>query len=411
MERGAKYKVTTKDEEFEGIFVSQTEDAYFFKQKSGYNVGIKKDAKIKLLQKPLQVKTSPKKKTKVPQITILHTGGTIASKVDYATGAVSDSFTPEEILQLFPELKKWDIDSILISNMPSDDMNFNHYNIMVDAITQQIKRGVKGIILTHGTDTLHYTAAALSFCLQNLQIPVVIVGSQRSSDRPSSDAANNLIAAVNWINQKMPGVFVCMHNSLNDNSCDILEGTNIMKLHSSRRDAFKSLTGGTIATITLPDKIKIHRKLKNTKKFSPTKFNPKIKVGILKARPGLKPEEFDIYKKYDGLILEGTGLGHFPITKFDSHTEDNKKVFEKIKELAKKIPIAMTTQTVYGRINLNVYRPGRHLKNEGILGHNLAMSTETAYIKLVWLLSNHKKDVKKLYASNLVGEINSRSTL
>lgn len=446
--QGEKYKLELSNSSMhEGIFVFENNEFIYLKLNSGYNMGIlKKNIKscvnMDLEDKSHLLKESSSKLhanshksffdssniisentqfDKDSEIIILHTGGTIASKVDYSTGAVNAKFTPSEMISLFPELKDIaKIDSKLISNMPSDDLNFYHYNEMAKAIELALAlKSIKGIILTQGTDTVHYTSSALSFMFENLPIPIVIVGAQRSSDRPSSDSALNLLSAAYFISKSKEnntnGVFICMHESSSDDSCVILPAHNVRKLHSTRRDAFKVISGGIFAKVNFENKS--INFLHNNMQYEPATiknkilklFDPSIKVGIIRSRPGLLPEELKIYEKFDGLILEGTGLGHFPIDQFDESTKQNKEILKIIEEIASKKVACMTSQTVFGRINLNVYSPGRTLKDLGVLGHNLNMTTETAYIKLVWLLSNYSlDDTKKLYSKNLRGEILDR---
>ncbi|MFP4567839.1 MAG: Glu-tRNA(Gln) amidotransferase subunit GatD [Candidatus Woesearchaeota archaeon] len=416
---GSKYEFTLTDGYVRsGLLISFDSMSLFLKLSSGYNEGIliKNIKSSKILERP----KSSQKKTSIlesnPEILILHTGGTIASKVDYSTGAVNSLVTPEELLALYPELKNnARIGSELISNMPSDDLNFSHYNLMAKKIEESIKKypKLKGIILTHGTDTMHYTSAALSFVLQNLPVPLILVGSQRSSDRPSSDAASNLLNAVFFINKhpEFREVMICMHSSINDPDAFILRGTNARKMHSSKRDAFKPINGGVLASVNFESKkiILSSEPLHKKSDFEVKLFNDKLKIGWIKSRPNMHPDEFVVYKNFDALILEGTGLGHFPITEFDSNTKNNALIFKNIKELSKLLILVMVTQTIFGRVNLNVYSPARKLKDLGVLGHNLALSPETAYIKLAWLLSNFKKDeVKKLYAEDFVGDVVSR---
>lgn len=417
---GAKYELVLKDNTLRvGLLVSQDVDSIFLKLSSGYNEGIL----VENIKSSTKLSDSSKKdKQKIvvesnPEILILHTGGTIASKVDYSTGAVNSMISPDELLSLYPELKSQArIGSELISNMPSDDMNFSHYNLIANKIVSSIKKypSLKGIILTHGTDTLHYTSAALSFTLQNLPVPVMLVGSQRSSDRPSSDAASNLLNAVYFINNepRFKEVLICMHESMNDPRAVILRGINARKMHSSKRSAFKPVNVEPLAYVNFESKkIDVLGTPLNqdSENLTLKPFNENLKIGWVKSRPGMLPEEFSIYKKFDALILEGTGLGHFPITKFDDNTKNNALIFENLKELSKKLVLVMTSQTIFGTVNLNVYSPARKLKDLGVLGHNCSMSPETAYIKLAWLLSNFKKDeIKKLYEKDFAGEIVDR---
>ena len=343
-------------------------------------------------------------------VTILHTGGTIASKVDYKTGGVVAKYSEKDILEMFPELKNIvKVKSKLIKNMSSEDMNFKHFNLIAKEVFRELKNS-DGIIITHGTDTMHYSAAALSFILEGLDKPVIFVGAQRSSDRGSSDAGLNLICAAQFIDKSdFSGVGICMHESMSDENCLILPGVKTRKLHSSRRDAFKVVNDSAIARVNRSGKVEFLNYNKKEKgKLELRLINEKLKIGLFKSRPNMFANELKIYEKYDGLILEGTGLGHFPITKIDNFTSENKKIFDEIKKIAKRIPVVMTTQCLFGRVNMNVYSPGRELIKIGVLGNQNDMLPEVAYVKLAWLLSNHKKEVRELIGENLRGEINSR---
>jgi glutamyl-tRNA(Gln) amidotransferase subunit D len=423
LKQGEKVEIKTGSESYSGRFVKEDDSFVFIKLKSGYNIGISK-RKIKevkseggLPEKKDDVKHTIKENKSLPTIALLHTGGTIASKVDYETGAVSAKFSPEEILSLFPELGEIaNVRSTLISNIMSENMRFHHYNLMAKAILEEVKKGADGIIVTHGTDTMHYTAAALSFMLENLSIPVVLIGSQRSSDRPSSDSSVNLICASIFIaNSKASGVFICMHENMSDGSCIVVEGANARKMHSSRRDAFRPINKEIIARISFEDrKIEmVGTSLNPPGKQALSMFDEKVKVGILKMHPHMFASELDTFDHFDGLIIEGTGLGHAEIIKVDENSEENERIKEKLSKLAKKIPVAMTTQTIYGRVNMNVYSPGRELIEMGIIGNYCDMTPETAFIKLAWLLSSHKKnqmqEIKELFEKNLRGEISERS--
>ena len=246
---GDKVKVVTAKETVEGILMpTESKESVFVKLDNGYNIGIesKKIKKIELIEKFKETEkktTNIKVDKKLPTISILHTGGTIASKVDYRTGGVIARFDPEELLAMFPELRSIaNIRSRLISNMFSEDMRFAHYKIMAKAIQEEIDKGCDGIILTHGTDTMGYSAAALSFILEGLPVPVILVGSQRSSDRGSSDSAVNLICAAEFIAKTdFSGVAICMHESMDNDTCLILPATKTRKMHTSRRDAFKAI--------------------------------------------------------------------------------------------------------------------------------------------------------------------------
>ncbi|MBI5065019.1 Glu-tRNA(Gln) amidotransferase subunit GatD [Candidatus Woesearchaeota archaeon] len=414
MKPGDRVKVESKIGSFEGVLMPEENEFLVLKLNTGYNISINKKqvTKTELVEKqkePVEKQIKTEQNKSLPTISILHTGGTIASKVDYDTGAVYNKFTPEEMLKMFPELTKIaNISSKLLSNMSSDDMRFSHYNVMAKAVEEEVKKGVKGIIITHGTDTMHYTSAALSFALENCPIPVLLVGAQRSSDRGSSDAAVNLICAATFIvNTNYAGVALCMHEHSEDNHCVILSGAKCRKMHSSRRDAFQPINTTPIARIDNNTKqITILKELKKSEgKLLLKLFDEKLKIGLLKVHTNMYAEEFQTFSKFDGLVIEGTGLGHAPINEIDKFTKEHSKIFDEVKNLAKKMPVVMATQTIYGIVDMNVYTPGRRLLEIGVLGNYCDMTPETAFIKLAWLLSNHAKETKDLFNKNLRGEI------
>ena len=420
-EVGDKVKIITKKSSEEGILMpSSDENVVIIKLDNGYNIGFEKNdiEKINMVSKKKEsIEKNDKKVSEnknLKTISILHCGGTIASKVDYETGAVKAKFTPEELLEMFPELGKIaNIRSKLVANMLSENMRFAHYNIIAKEIDKEIKAGTEGIIITHGTDMLHYTAAALSFILENLNVPVLLVGAQRSSDRGSSDAFLNLQCAAQFIvNSNFSEVAICMHNSAEDDLSAIIPGVRARKIHSSRRDAFKAINSDLSALIDNEGGIAWQRenyvKQEKRGKLSLKLFDDKLKIGLLKAHPQMFVEELNVYENFSGLVLEGTGLGHFPIESYDKDSKLNEKVFSGLKKIAKKIPVVMTTQTIFGSVNMNVYSPGRKLQEIGVISGG-DMITETAFIKLAWLLSNYKKDkIINLFAQNLRGELNSQ---
>ena len=419
---GDKVKVIATDEIKEGILMPNEETgSVIIKLDNGYNIGIdnKKIKEIKIVEKYKAKETASKKEikkdSKKPTISILHTGGTIASKVDYRTGGVVARFSPEEILEMFSELKGMaNIRSKLISNMFSEDMRFKHYALMCKAIEEEVKKGIDGIILIHGTDTLGYSAAALSFALENINVPVILVGSQRSSDRGSSDAAVNLISAANFIAKTdFVGVAICMHGSTSDNDCLIMPACKTRKLHTSRRDAFKVVNDKAIAKVNYETasiefiKEDYHKK-ENGKKFV-VKEKFEEKVGLLKVHPNMFPEQFEFFKNYKGLVIEGTGLGHAPVGVPNESSKIHAKNLEVIKKLVKNgCIVVMTSQCIFGRVQMHVYSNAIDLVKAGVIpGQD--MLPETAFIKLAWLLGNCKKEeVKELIDKNLRGEINER---
>ncbi|MDD5650488.1 MAG: Glu-tRNA(Gln) amidotransferase subunit GatD [Candidatus Nanoarchaeia archaeon] len=399
-------QIKTDKETISGVLMPSQSDNIVIKLDNGYNIGIdKKKVKeiklIKKLEKKEKVLGKLESNKQLKNVLILHTGGTVASKVDYKTGGVSSKFEPEEIIAMFPELKNIvNIKSKLLFNIFSEDMNFSHYKKIAHEIFENVTK-FDGIILAHGTDTLHYTASALAFMLENLHIPVILVGAQRSSDRGSSDAFLNLLCASHFIaNTDFAGVAICMHKSSSDDSCVILNPCKTRKLHTSRRDAFKPVNSELIAKITRNGEISELEKLHEKKDKLILKDKLEEKVGIIKYYPNISSKQFDSFKGYKGLIIEGTGLGH---------TTNDKKIIDSIKNLIKTGTIVvMTSQCIFGGVNMNVYSTGRELQKIGVI-QGLDMLSETAYIKLSWLLGNYKKnEIKDLLLKNLRGEINER---
>lgn len=408
MEPLDKVKVTTSDSEFKGTVMPNETDALVLKLDSGYNIGIdkKKIKKSEVIKKAVKTdarKHPVKHSKKLPTIAVLHTGGTIASKVDYASGGVSAKFTASDLVEMFPELQKIaNIETELVANMMSEDMHFSDHQKIARAILKWAKKGVKGIIVGHGTDTLHYTSASLSFMFEKINIPVLIVGSQRSSDRGSTDAAMNLICAANFIaNTEWTGIATCLHDSSSDDECAIINGTKARKMHTSRRDAFWPINDRPIALVSM-------EKIDYLKEFVPEKgivLKEKMSddVGLLKTHPNIKKELFEFYAKtYKGIVIEGTGLGHAP-----TNTKENLPFYDILKKYIKDGGIVcMTSQCIMGRVHPSVYTNLRRLADIGVIFCE-DMTAETAYIKLSWLMANHPDSIDMM-TENLRGEINPR---
>tara|TARA_Y100000034_G_scaffold136782_1_gene215729 strand:+ start:446 stop:1690 length:1245 start_codon:yes stop_codon:yes gene_type:complete len=400
---GDLVEIKAKKEKIQGRVMPSKNDKIVLKLKSGYNLSLnKKEMKStkKLKQSTKSTKIKIKQNKELPKIVILHTGGTLASKVDYETGAVSSSFTPEDLLDKYPELKKLAyIDSKLVFNILSENFRFEHYNRLAKEI-EKVKNA-KGIIITHGTDTLAYTSAALSFALEGLSIPVLLVASQRSSDRPSSDSFLNLYLAIRFILESdFKDIGICMHSSMSDESCSILPATKTKKLHSTRRDAFRPINTKPIAIIS-KNSIKFYNKNynKENRKLKLKLFKENLKIGVITMHPNMDSSELSLFKNFNGLVIQSYGLGHLPIE------EKNEKILTELKKL--KIPKVMVTQTIFGPINMNVYSTGRKIK-DNLIGNYTDLTLETAFMKLAWLLSNHPKDIEKVFSKNLRKEINER---
>jgi glutamyl-tRNA(Gln) amidotransferase subunit D len=432
IEPGHKAEVTKGTQKSTGIVMPRTTgdaDTLILKLDSGYNVGIKVDKATKIdkakeekrLRKAAETEVKPPKAVpripSKPTIAILHTGGTIASKLDYRTGATVPVFTAEEIAEMFPELSQIaNIRAKVVFQMFSEDMEPEHWSLIADKAYKELtEEGCDGIIITHGTDTLHYTAAALSFALRDLPVPVLLVGAQRSSDRPSSDAGVNLICAARFIAQAdWTGIGVCMHSSTSDEKCWVLPGTRVRKMHTSRRDTFRPINAEPVAEIDYAlNSIKMLAKKYPKKDLAriPKLFKAFDRnVALIKMRPGFRAEELDFYATHmRGIVLEGTGLGHAPINHRDEATSGHPYLLKKLEQMAKKAAVYMASQCIYGRVNLNVYSTGRDLKAAGI--KEAFMLPETAFVKLCWALGQ-TKDLKKaheLMEKDVAGETILRS--
>ncbi|MCX8158122.1 MAG: Glu-tRNA(Gln) amidotransferase subunit GatD [Candidatus Diapherotrites archaeon] len=413
---------------YEGYILPSSKKEFFtLKLKSGYNIGIaaEKVERINKLKEEAAIEKKVfkeiEKKENLPRITILHTGGTIASKVDYRTGAVVCSFLPEDLINMFPEISEIaNLDSRLIANMWSDDLRFKHISMIAKAIKEEVEKGVDGIIIGIGTDNLAPAAAGLAFALENLPIAVILVGAQRSSDRGSSDAAVNIISAANFIiKSDFSGVAICMHGSTSDDFCYILPSCKTKKMHSSARDAFKPINDTPIAKVEYPSgKIEFYKKdyiKKDKNRKLILKENFEEKVGLLKITPNMFPEQFSFYRKnkFKGLVIEGTGLGHTPAHVPNQYAKIHKKIYEEIKKLTKSgCIVIMTTTCLQGRVNMNVYNKGRDLQEAGIISGE-DMLAEVAFMKLSWLLGNFedRDKIKEMISKNLRGEIRERTLL
>ncbi|MBI4053357.1 MAG: Glu-tRNA(Gln) amidotransferase subunit GatD [Candidatus Diapherotrites archaeon] len=405
------------------IIPSKNPEILELKLSSGYNAGIiaKEISGIKKLGEGKSVSKAKTQsfpqKPGLPRIAILHTGGTIASRVDYRTGAVFSSFQTEDLLTMFSELHAIaNISSEHLSNMWSEDMRFDHYKIMAKAVEKEVKKGVDGIIIAHGTDTMHYSSAALAFALENVPVPVILVGAQRSSDRGSSDAAMNLVCAATFMAKTdFAGVAICMHHSASDDSCAILPACKTRKMHTSRRDAFKAVNGKPIALVDFRSR-NVEFIEKNFAKKGAGKLAVKDKfeekTGILKAHTNMFAEEIDFYRKqkYKGLILEGFALGQFPIAAPNPQAKKNLEVKKALEKLIKSgCVVVMASQCIFGRVHMHVYDKAVDLQNMGVVPAE-DMTSETAFIKLAWLLGNYpKKEVAALVGKNLRGEISDRT--
>ena len=417
---GDSIKITTDDGEITGRVMPRYESAskeyIVIKLKSGYNIGIRHE-KIKYITK-LSDKGKDEAATSVTtsavstnqnlpkKISLISTGGTIASKIDYRTGGVHAALSADELYASVPELANHaSIDPEVLMSEYSENLRPEHWTMIAEKVAEKIKTNkYDGIVISHGTDTLHYTAAALSFALQNLPVPVVLVGAQRSSDRPSSDASLNLLGATIFAAEsKYAGVFVAMHAGTSDDIIACHVGTRVRKNHTSRRDAFESIDMSPIALVK-NNEIEMQRKHRNQlvgrSNENPVEINTEFedRVILLKYYPGFDPTliEHAINAGYRAIILEGTGLGHV-----------GKECFPALKKaVAAGLMVCMTSQCIWGRVRMTVYDTGRDLLDIGVVPLS-DMISETAIVKAMWTLKKIKdlETAKKIMQQNLANEI------
>jgi glutamyl-tRNA(Gln) amidotransferase subunit D len=411
-EEGDTVLVKDTGREYRGILMPHHEfsdpDVVVIKLRSGYNIGIRTGAgtTVEVISKvqpkegkPHQIQPAKDKKT----VSVLGTGGTIASYVDYRTGAVHPALSADDLVAAVPEIGEiCNIRSEVIFSIFSENMTVDHWQTLAAAVADRLNGGVDGCIIPHGTDTMGYTSAAMSFMLEGLTKPVVLVGAQRSSDRPSTDAHTNLVSSARFIVEgDAAGVYVLMHESSSDTAGAVHLGTKVRKMHTSRRDAFHSVNCSPVARIEFEDGIEYmadHQKRSEGKVSLRETMD--ANVALLQFYPGMSPSAFEsVLSSHHGVVFAGSGLGH--VSK------------EMVKVIAKAIrsgtKVVMTSQCLYGRVNLNVYDTGRDLITAGVIpGED--MLPETAYVKLMWVLGQTSQDdeVRRMMTANLRGEITER---
>jgi glutamyl-tRNA(Gln) amidotransferase subunit D len=409
MDPGDRVFVEKGDVQYHGVLMPpRSKDHVVIKLDNGYNIGLRcSQSQIKLIEKGQQIRPPSKplqSRPRLPQVSILSTGGTIASKVDYRTGAVTSQFSAGEIISSIPELEEIaNYNAKVIYTILSENMKADYWSELARAVAAEIRSGAQGVIITHGTDTMMYTAAALSFMVKT-PVPVVIVGSQRSSDRPSSDASMNAICAATTAIGDIAEVCVVMHGSASDDFCSIHRGTRVRKMHTSRRDAFRSMNEHPLGKVDY-----ISRKIETFIDYThrgevklEVKDQLEPRCALVKYTPGASPDILNYYidAGYRGIVLEGTGLGHVASNWIDS-----------IKRATDAgIPVVVTSQCLRGRICDRVYDTGRYMLDAGAI-EGEDMLPEVSLVKLMWVLANSSGlyEVQTLMRTPLAGEI-SHST-
>ncbi|MGC8568531.1 MAG: Glu-tRNA(Gln) amidotransferase subunit GatD [Nitrososphaeria archaeon] len=407
----SRIKFRLGDVVYEGIVMPRTlyedKEHITVKLSNGYNIGLRLD-EIEILEvyPPQRQQEAVAEEREIPsqgpKVLILGTGGTISSRVDYRTGAVKPAFTAAQIVDMVPELTRIASISVrTVMNELSENMQPSNWALMAEEVYRAFEEGFEGVVIAHGTDTMHYSSAALSFAIENPRGPVVFVGSQRSSDRPSSDSATNLLGAVLFASRSgAPGVYVAMHEGLNDDLIAVHSGVRVRKNHTSRRDAFRSVNSRPVASVDIRN-MKIHFKKQTAKGAGPMRLLNRFseKSAIMKYHPGFSEVLLRTYFNrdfFDAIIVEGTGLGHIA-----------RKAFPFVKEfIAGGGFVGMTSQCIWGSVRLTVYETGRDLLSMGVvpLGD---MLSEVALVKSMWALGN-ELDLREVMPRNLRGEISER---
>ncbi len=409
-------ELKTEKETLKGtVLESYDSSIVLLKLESGYNIGIEK-SKIKSVKKTGKTKSAQfpeltaKSDESKPGISIISTGGTISSRLDSKTGGVKWLMKPEQVFALSPKL----LETVRINDIEtpfmvaSENMSPENWIDLAKLAAKLLnKKENKGIIITHGTDTLHYTAAALSFMLKNLNKPVVLTYAQRSTDRGSTDTVLNLSSAAAMAISNIAEVTLVGHASINDNFCYALRGAKVRKMHTSRRDTFRPINDTPLAKIDESGNIEVltkefNKRDENKEVIADTAFEEKI--ALIKYYPGANFDIIDFYREngYKGIVIEATGLGHVG-------TEEAK--YNWIPSLKKAIEsgmiICFAPQTLYGRLDPYVYSPGRELMKLGVIFLN-DLLPETAYVKLGWVLGKEKnlEKAKKMMSENISGEFN-----
>jgi len=411
---GDKVRLRLALGEQEGIILENPDASIvLLKLDSGYNIGIAKENILayRILKKYAVEERShfsTEAKKELPKIGLIITGGTIASKLDPKTGGVKWLTDVDEFLRFYPEmLSIANIKKIEVPFMvASESMNWEHWAKIAEETKKLLDdEEIKGVIITHGTDFLGYTSAALSFFLKNLSKPVVLTYSQRSIDRGSSDANLNLQCAARMALSDCAEVMLVGHASENDDYCFALRGTKVKKLHSSRRDAFKPVNCEPIAKVW-SDKIEYlskHRKRSTEKTELDKDYSDK--VALVKFYPGQTPDILDFYAlKYKGIVVEASGLGHLPVSEAGHNWITTLK-----KHIRNGLVVCAAAQTTFGRLDPWVYSNGRELMDAGVIFLE-DMLAETAFVKLGWVLGHYgwKKEVRAKMLENFAGELNER---
>jgi len=415
MNAGDRVRVDRAGETFEGVLLpSSTPGHLVVKLESGYNVGLdREDAAVEVLESGVYDVEDAQAESEsriefdddLPTVSLISTGGTIASTVDYRTGAVTAQFDAEDVLRAVPDLAGLaNYRGRVVANILSENMTPDVWQDLAAAIHEEIQAGADGVVVMHGTDTMQFTASAMAFMLET-PVPVVFTGSQRSADRPSSDNVMNAVCAVEAATSDCAEVLICMHADSSDERCALHRGTRARKNHTSRRDAFETVGAKPLGTVDYGSREVSFRRDYDERadaddRESVLSLHPDLARGVelVKFTPGASVSRLERLDDLAGVVVEGTGLGHV-----------NTEWIPAIEELtAAGTPVVMTSQCIEGRVCDRVYDTGRDLLDAGVI-EGEDMLPGTAKVKLMWALAN-TGSVAETVRTPLAGEITERST-
>lgn len=411
MNSGDRIRVERNGVQYEGVCMpSTTNENVVVKLDGGYNVGIERgESHIEVLDSDVYeidtedresdessiVETDPDR----PTISLISTGGTIASTVDYRTGAVTSQFDAEDVLRAVPDLAgRANYRGRVVTNILSENMTPDVWQELARAVYEEIENGADGVVVMHGTDTMQYTASALAFMLDT-PVPIVFTGSQRSADRPSSDNVMNAVCAVEAAMDDCAEVLVCMHASENDTACALHRATHVRKNHTSRRDAFETIGNEPLGKVEYESETVTFRRAYDERGASTLDIAPDLEtdVELVKSTPGMDEAFLDACEGKAGVVIEGTGLGHV-----------NTDFIDRIEQLIENdTAVVMTSQCLDGRVCDRVYDTGRDLLDAGVI-EGETMLPGTAMVKLMWTLAN-RSSVRETMQTSIAGELSERS--
>ncbi|NKE34322.1 Glu-tRNA(Gln) amidotransferase subunit GatD [Natronococcus sp. JC468] len=412
MNPGDRVRVDRADRSYEGVLLpSSTDEQFVVKLEGGYNVGVDREAAaVEVLEEDVyEIDGSAEEgedgstvefDEELPTIALISTGGTIASTVDYRTGAVTAQFDAEDVLRAVPDLAgRANYRGRVVANILSENMEPPIWQDLAEAVRKEIEAGADGVVVMHGTDTMQYSASALAFMLET-PVPIVFTGSQRSADRPSSDNVMNAVCAVEAAKSDCAEVLVCMHATESDDVCALHRGTRVRKNHTSRRDAFETVGAEPLGKVDYETEEVTFGREHQERGGVDLALESSLEddVELLKFTPGMDPAFLDVAAGSEGLVLEGTGLGHV-------HTDLIPRIEELIEDGT---TVVMTSQCLEGRVCDRVYDTGRDLLEAGVIEAGDTLPG-TAKVKLMWALEN-ADSVPEAMETSLAGELQARST-